>query len=85
MGLLELLSKWSRWFYKSHTVFLKSMTLILWDDFSKADLPAAEHGAPGSQPWIPAWRFSGERTLRVVNEAVQFCEPLVLGHYPESR
>lgn len=54
MALLAHLSKWSGWFYKSHTVFLKSMTLILWDDLSKDDLPAAEHGAPGSRPWILA-------------------------------
>lgn len=54
MGLLDLPSKWGRWLYKSHTVVLKSMTLILWDDLLKDDLPAAEHGAPGAQPWIPA-------------------------------
>ncbi|XP_074251947.1 actin filament-associated protein 1 isoform X2 [Saimiri boliviensis] len=59
--LLDLSPKWNRFFCKSHTSFLRSVTLILWDGLPKDYLPGTKHAASDSQPLVSACAAAGER------------------------
>lgn len=57
--LLDLSPKWNRFFYKSLTSFLRSVTLIVWDGLPKDYLPGTKHTASDSGPWFLPVQLQG--------------------------
>ena len=69
--LLGLSPKWNRFFYKTHTSFLRSVTLIVWNGLPKDYLPRTEHTASDSRPLVSACAAAGQRgTLELKSRRV---------------